>query len=242
MGDTVLELDSVTRVYGTGARAVRAVDGLSLRVSAGDVVAVAGPSGAGKTTLLQLAGAIDRPTAGWVRHRGHDLGSLSGGELTLLRRRHVGFVFQFFNLVPGLTAEENVALPLRLDGVPGGEARARARELLVRVGLASRGHHLPSELSGGEQQRVGIARALVSSPRLVLADEPTGNLDSETGRGVMRLLVAAARERAAAVLLVTHDERVLPLADRVLLMTDGRIHHDDSRPDTPRAQLCAVAT
>jgi putative ABC transport system ATP-binding protein len=237
--DGVLEVDAVTRIYGSGARAVRAVDGVSFTLRPGEVVAIVGPSGSGKTTLLQLVGGIDRPTAGRVLHSGVDIATLSPGELTALRRRQIGFVFQFFNLVPALSAEENVALALRLDGVGRREARAVAAELLGRVGLADRRDHLPSELSGGEQQRVGIARALAGSPPLVAADEPTGALDARTGATVMDLLVTAARERDAAVLLVTHDERVVPYADRVLQMADGRLQRELA-PDAEVAELRAV--
>ena len=225
----VLELEEVTRTYGKGARAVTAVEGVSLSLAAGEVIAIVGPSGSGKTTLLQLGGGIDRTTSGRVLHAGVDIGLLASSELTTLRRRHVGFIFQFFNLVPALTAEDNVALALRLDGVGREAARERARELLEDVGLGGRRDHRPAELSGGEQQRVGIARALAASPALIAADEPTGNLDSETGARVMDLLTSAARERAAAVLLVTHDERVVPHADRVLHMVDGRLRQESSR-------------
>ena len=159
-------------------------------------------------------------------HGGFDLALLRPREVAMLRRRHVGFVFQFFNLVPALSAEQNVALTLRLDGIARGEARERAIELLAHVGLADRRDHLPDELSGGEQQRVGIARALAARPRLIMADEPTGNLDRETGESVMEMLVAAARERSAAVLLVSHDERAVSYADRTLLMEDGRLRDE----------------
>ena len=224
MTEPALRLDEVTRVYGRGSTAVHAVNGVSLELAAEDVVAIVGPSGSGKTTLLQLAAGIDRPTAGRVLHSGRDIGRLAERDLTTLRRREIGFVFQFFNLVPALSAEENVALPLRLASMPRPEARERARSLLERVGLAGRAEHLPSEMSGGEQQRVAIARALAAGPRLILADEPTGNLDGETGRTAMQLLVEAAREHGAAVLVVTHDARVVPYADRVLRMSDGLLH------------------
>ena len=231
----VLRLQDVTRVYGSGSTAVHAVNGVSLELNAADVVAIVGPSGSGKTTLLQLAAGIDRPTGGQVLHGGRDISGLPDRELTTLRRREIGFVFQFFNLVPALSAEENVALPLRLDSLSRGEARDRARELLGRVGLSGRTHHLPSEMSGGEQQRVAIARALAPSPRLILADEPTGNLDGETGRTVMQLLVEAARERDTAVLVVTHDARVIPYAEQVLRMSDGQLRAEPAPVDLAAA-------
>ena len=229
-GPAALRLEAVTRVYGSGATAVRAVDSASLELAPSDVVAIVGPSGSGKTTLLQLAGGIDRPTDGRVVIAGQDVAALNDNALTELRRKRIGFVFQFFNLVPALSAEDNVALPLRLDGVERREARERSRALLTQVGLGERLEHRPSTLSGGEQQRVAIARALVGEPQLVLADEPTGNLDGSAGEQVVRLLVEAARERGAAVLIVTHDDRVLPHVDRVLRMADGRLADEVAAP------------
>ena len=222
----VLELDGVSRSYGRGRTAVCALDGVSLSIEGGEVVALLGPSGSGKTTLLQLAGGMDHPTAGRVLHRGRDLGALDGRQLTRLRRRDVGFVFQFFNLVPALSAEDNVALPLRFDGVARRHARTSARQALARVGLDGRRAHLPTELSGGEQQRVAIARALVARPRLILADEPTGNLDGATGQDAIGLLVEAARADGAGVLVATHDPRVVPHADRALALADGRLQEE----------------
>jgi putative ABC transport system ATP-binding protein len=219
----VLEVDEATRVYGSGPTAVRALGGATLTLRRGESAALIGPSGSGKTTLLQLAGAMDRPTSGRVLHAGVDLATLSPSELTVLRRRHVGFVFQFFNLVAGLSAEDNVGLVARLDGMPRRDARKRARDLLTMMGLGSRFGHLPGELSGGEQQRVAIARALVNRPRLVLADEPTGNLDKATGHAVMDVLSQAALDHGVALLLVTHDTRILSAGGRVLEMADGRL-------------------
>ncbi|HEX5146560.1 MAG TPA: ABC transporter ATP-binding protein [Conexibacter sp.] len=219
----VLQLEGVTRTYGTGPAAVRALDDVSLALHRRELVALVGPSGSGKTTLLQLAGALDRPTSGRVLHGGVELAALSAAELTQLRRREIGFVFQSFNLVPGLSAEDNVALVARLDGVPRARARDRARALLARVGLDRRRSHRPGELSGGEQQRVAIARALMNEPGLVLADEPTGNLDQASGDGIVEMLMQVAAEDDASVLIVTHDMRLLPRAERVLTMRDGRL-------------------
>jgi putative ABC transport system ATP-binding protein len=219
----VLQLESVTRLYGSGATTVRALDDVSLTLRRSEVVALVGPSGSGKTTLLQLAGAVDHPTAGHVLHGGLDLAALKPGELTTLRRRQIGFVFQLFNLVPGLNARDNVALVARLDGVSRARARESSLELLDLVGLAHRSGHLPSELSGGEQQRVAIARALVNRPSLILADEPTGSLDRSAGQRVVDLLMRAAVDRQASLLLVTHDSQLMSHADRVLAIADGRL-------------------
>jgi putative ABC transport system ATP-binding protein len=227
----VCELRHVTRTYGEGPSAVHALKDVSFTIDSSEIVALVGPSGSGKTTLLQMAGAIDHPTAGRVLHRGRDLGDLDAGALTVLRRRHIGFVFQFFNLVPALNAEENVALVARLDGTPRAEARARARELLELVGLARRRGHLPSELSGGEQQRVAIARALINQPRLILADEPTGNLDRAAGENVMEILRDTARRQGTGLLVVTHDGLLLPRVDRTLTLTDGHLEVTPSRSE-----------
>jgi putative ABC transport system ATP-binding protein len=224
----VLQLDSVTRVYGKGNTTVRALDGVSFTLARSEVVALVGPSGSGKTTLLQMAGAIDRPTTGRVLHDSQDLAALTAGELTTLRRRRLGFVFQSFNLIPGLNACDNVALVARLDGVPRAGARERALELLGLVGLAHRSAHLPSELSGGEQQRVAIARALVNEPGLILADEPTGSLDRSAGERIVKLLMTAAIDRRASLLLVTHDSRLISDAHRTLTITDGRLSHSSN--------------
>jgi putative ABC transport system ATP-binding protein len=219
----VLRLDSVTRVYGSGDTAVCALDDVSFTLGRSEVVALVGPSGSGKTTLLQLAGAVDRPTTGRVLHGGQDLAALTASQLTTLRRRQIGFVFQLFNLVPGLNARDNVALVARLDGVPRAQAREASLELLDLVGLAHRGDHLPSELSGGEQQRVAIARALVNRPSLILADEPTGSLDRSAGQRVVDLLMRAAVDRQASLLLVTHDSQLISHTDHTIAIADGRL-------------------
>jgi len=215
-----LALEAVTRVHGAGHAAVRVLGPLALTVARGEFVAIMGPSGAGKSTLLSLAGALDRPTEGCVRVFGRDLAGLSRAELAALRRRTIGYVFQELNLLPGLTALENVALPLELDGSPVREARAEAQEALVRLGLGALGARFPVDLSGGEQQRVALARAFVGTRSLLLADEPTGALDSLTGELVMRQLRARCDAGHSAV-LVTHDASHAAWADRVVSLRDG---------------------
>ena len=209
---------SVRKVY-AGGQDVVALDGLNLEVAAGEFVALVGESGSGKSTLLHLAGGIDRPTSGQIRVGGRDVGALPERELVLFRRRDVGMVFQFFNLLPHLTVRENVELPRRLDG--GEDAGARAAELLERVGLASRANAHPYELSGGEMQRIAIARALASGARLLLADEPTGNLDSRNGGAVLTLLDEVRRERGVTLLLATHSAAAAVRADRLVRLKDG---------------------
>lgn len=220
---TILELDRVWRVHGTGHTAVEALRDASLQVAAGELVAVMGPSGSGKSTLLTLAGGLDRPTEGAVRILGQDLGAMTKDAVAALRRRTVGYVFQELNLLPGLTAAENVSLPLELDGARPGQARAAAVAALQRVGLADLADRFPEDLSGGEQQRVAICRAVVGERRLLLADEPTGALDSVTGETVMRLLRRACDEDGAAGVLVTHDAAHAAWADRVVFLRDGVI-------------------
>jgi putative ABC transport system ATP-binding protein len=218
----VAELESVSRSYRVGGQEVRALDDVSLRLDAGEHVAVMGPSGSGKSTLLHVLGLLDRPDAGRVRLEGEDVAALSDEALSRRRALRVGFVFQGFHLVPTLDVLENVALPLLYADRSPEEARARARALVDRVGLLDRARHRPSELSGGQQQRVAIARALANDPALVLADEPTGNLDRRTGADVLALLDEVPREGRTLV-VVTHDPGVAARADRVLHMLDGRI-------------------
>ncbi|HEX8743549.1 MAG TPA: ABC transporter ATP-binding protein [Thermoleophilaceae bacterium] len=222
-GRAVLELEAVRHRYGTGGAEVLALDGVDLAVGPGEVVAVFGPSGSGKTTLLHLAAGLEHPSEGRVLFEATDLAGLSEAERSALRRRRLGVVFQFFNLVPALTAVENVALTLRFDGVAAGDASERAREALARVGVEHRRGHLPGELSGGEMQRVAVARAIVAQPALLLADEPTGSLDSRNGDLVLELIASLARERDIAVLLASHDGRAAKHADRVLTMRDGSL-------------------
>jgi putative ABC transport system ATP-binding protein len=211
----------VRRRYGDGETAVDALDGVSLSIAAGELVAVMGPSGSGKSTLMHILAGLDRPTAGQVWIDGTDIAQLGDTALTKLRRRHVGFIFQFFNLLPMLTAEENVVLPLELAG------RARDREwvdeLLDTVGLAARRDHRPSQLSGGQQQRVAIARALVTRPTVMFADEPTGNLDSTTSAAILTLLRDSVTAYGQTTVMVTHDPRAAAIADRILFLADGRI-------------------
>ncbi len=224
----MLRFEAVSRVHGTAERAVRALGPVSFEVAAGELVAVMGPSGSGKSTLLALAGALDAPTAGRVVVAGRDLATLESSALAEMRRRMLGYVFQDLNLLPGLTAVENVALPLELDGVPLAEARREALLALESVRLERLSHRFPDDLSGGEQQRVAIARAFVGSRSVLLADEPTGALDSETGRVVMRLLRQRCDEGRTA-LLVTHDPSHAEWADRVLHLRDGRLVTADAR-------------
>jgi putative ABC transport system ATP-binding protein len=219
---SVLEVRQVSRSYGEGAAEVRALDGVDLEVEAGALVAVMGPSGSGKSTLLMIAGSLETPTSGEVLVEGQALGPMAAGERARLRRRSIGYVFQDFNLLAGLTALENVTLPLELDGTPLRVARRAARAALGELGVGERADRFPDELSGGERQRVAIARAVVGDRRLLLADEPTGALDSVNGEGVMRLLLAACRRGVAGV-VVTHDAQLAAWADRVVFLRDGRV-------------------
>jgi len=219
---SMLELHSVSKTYGEGPAQVRALHEVSLSVEAGAMVAVMGPSGSGKSTLLTIAGSLEEPTGGEVLVDGVSLGRMSRGAKAQLRRRSIGYVFQDFNLLAGLTAAENVALPLELDGVPARKARAAGLRVLEDLGLADRAAHFPDQLSGGERQRVSIARAVVGERRLLLADEPSGALDSVNAEEVMRLLHAACQRGVAAV-VVTHDAQLASWADRVLFLRDGRV-------------------
>ena len=211
----------VHKVFHQGEAEVRALAGVSLDIEAGAFVSIMGPSGSGKSTLLHLMGGLDLPTSGEVSLDGSPLSRMSDDEITLLRRRKIGFVFQFFNLLPTYTAEENVALPLLLDGLGRREVRPRVEAALEQVGLSHRRRHRPEELSGGEMQRVAIARALVIDPRVILADEPTGNLDTKTGEQVLDLLGAANRDRHCTIVLVTHDSRAAAHAERLITLKDG---------------------
>jgi len=219
----IVATEKLTKVYGKGETAVTALDGVSLAIEPGEMVAVMGPSGCGKSTLLHLLGGLDRPTAGRVVIDGEELGALDDDRLTLLRRRQIGFVFQFFNLIPVLTAVENAALPLLLDGARPEEARRAVTTWLERLGLSDRLCNRPDQLSAGQQQRVAIARALSTEPALLLADEPTGNLDTAASEQVAGLLRQAAGEWGRTVLMVTHDPRIAAYADRILFMQDGKI-------------------
>jgi len=207
---------------------VTALNNVDLSVESGEFVAVMGPSGCGKSTLLNLLGGLDTPTSGSIKIDGRDVAGMSDNEITQMRRRRFGFVFQFFNLIPVLDSVENAGLPLTLDGVPAAEARRRAEEWLGRVGLADRLHSRPDQLSGGQQQRVAVARALVTDPALLLADEPTGNLDSRSSDEIAGLLKQASTDWNRAILMVTHDPRIAAHADRIIFMQDGNII-DDAR-------------
>ena len=236
------ELKDVRRVFRRGPTEVRAVDGLNLTIDAGDLLAIEGPSGSGKTTLLQLLGGLERVSSGALTFDGADMSSLDDGRLTKLRSREIGFVFQSFNLIPTLTAQQNVETALAPLGTKKAERQARAKELLGQVGLADRADHVPTNLSGGEQQRVAIARALANDPRVILADEPTGNLDTSTSAEVISLLARLSTERNVTVVLVTHAEQVAAAARRRLSMRDGQIVSDYARDAfAPAAAPAATA-
>jgi putative ABC transport system ATP-binding protein len=231
--EPIARLDDVTKTYGSGEVAVNALRGVSLDLDRGSFVVVLGPSGSGKTTLLNLVGGIESPTSGRVLADGVDLASLDADGLTAFRRDHVGFVFQFFNLIPTLTARENVGLIAELTGAGDGD---RASDVLAEVGLADRTDHFPGALSGGEQQRVAIARALVKDPPLLLCDEPTGALDLETGRTVLDLLRRVNRDRGCTILLVTHNAVIAEMADRVVEMRSGRLERDRANAEPVGAE------
>ncbi|HEU5462764.1 MAG TPA: ABC transporter ATP-binding protein [Candidatus Binatia bacterium] len=216
----------VRKVYRQGDNEITALAGISLEIARGTFAVVMGPSGSGKSTLLHLIGGLDRPSSGDLLVDGHSIGAMEDAELTLLRRRKIGFVFQFFNLLPTLTAAENVALPLVLDGRPKGEADARAHMLLQKVGLEERKKHLPEELSGGEIQRVALARALAFDPPVILADEPTGNLDSRNGVAVLSLLRGFSADAGCTVVMVTHSEEAAAYGARRIYLRDGAIEKD----------------
>ncbi|HEY0531086.1 MAG TPA: ABC transporter ATP-binding protein [Actinoplanes sp.] len=235
---SVLEMRAVGKVYGQGPSEVVALADVDLSVGPGTMVAVMGPSGSGKSTLLTIAGSLEAPSSGEVLVGGTGLTGMTRDELARLRRRSIGYVFQDFNLLPGLTAVENVALPLELDGVRARRARQSALEALDRLGLAERAGHFPDQLSGGERQRVAIARAVVGDRRLLLADEPTGALDSVTGETVMRLVLAACKQGLAAV-VVTHDAQLASWADRVVFLRDGRVIDRTMPPPGPESLLGA---
>ena len=218
-----VETTDLERVYGEGETAVHALAGVSLRIEAGEMVAIMGPSGSGKSTLLHLLGALETPTGGTIALAGRRFESLGEKELTLLRRETIGFVFQFFNLLPALSAEENVVLPALIAGRRDRATRERAVELLERVGLGARREHLPTELSGGEQQRVSIARALLLEPELILADEPTGNLDSRSSAEILALLGELNRAEGHTIVMVTHDPAAAATAGRVVFLRDGLV-------------------
>jgi putative ABC transport system ATP-binding protein len=237
----IVSATNLSKIYGRGEAAVTALNDVSLTISPGEFIAVMGPSGCGKSTLLHLIGGLDRPSSGSVKIDGVDLTTLDDTRLTELRRRKIGFIFQFFNLIPVLSAVENAALPLILDGVKPAQARERAADWLSRVGLDNRRSHRPSELSGGQQQRVAIARALASEPALILADEPTGNLDSRAGDDIASLLRQIAGEWNRTILMVTHDPRIAASANRMVFLKDGTIVDDTRLAAQPAEPLVLEA-
>jgi putative ABC transport system ATP-binding protein len=223
-GVAVVVADEVTRRYGAGDTAVDALKGISLEVGQGKLTAVMGPSGSGKSTLMHILAGLDKPTSGTVQIAGTEITTLKDSDLTKLRRRHIGFVFQFFNLLPMLTAEENITLPLSIAGEKADQAFFS--DLIAKVGLKDRLRHRPSELSGGQQQRVAIARALVSRPTVLFADEPTGNLDSATGSEILTLMRDSVDSYGQTTVMVTHEPRAAAIADRILFLADGQIVSD----------------
>ena len=233
----ILTIEHLTRVYGTGPTAVTALDDVSFTVDAGEFVVIVGSSGSGKSTLMHLMGGVDRPTSGTVRLQGQDIFARSDEELAVFRRREVGLVYQFYNLIPVLDVVENLTLPVQLDGRPVNVDRLN--DMIAALGLRGREHHLPNQLSGGQQQRVAVGRTLMNAPALVLADEPTGNLDSRNSAEIMALLRASNKRFGQTLLVITHDEDIALMADRVIAIEDGRIVSDERR--TTRRAPAAVA-
>ena len=223
---SLIQAENLTKIYGSGDTAVTALGHVNLKVETGEFVAVMGPSGCGKSTLLHLLGGLDRPSEGGVSIDGTAIADMKDDDLTKLRRRKMGFIFQFFNLIPVLNAVENASLPVTLDGVKPPEAKKRAAEWLTRFGLGDRLTSRPDQLSGGQQQRVAVARALVAEPALILADEPTGNLDTRSGDEIAALLRQVTKEYGRTVVMVTHDPRIAAYADRIIFLKDGKIVDD----------------
>lgn len=221
----ILEVSHLTKIYGEGDNATRALDDVSFGVSEGEFLAIVGSSGSGKSTLLHLIGGVDRPTSGTVFLNGEDVYARTDEQLAIFRRREVGLIYQFYNLIPVLNVMENITLPVALDGRNVNEERLG--KLILSLGLEGREHHLPSQLSGGQQQRVAIGRALTNAPAIVLADEPTGNLDSRNSREIMSLLQASNREMGQTLIVITHDEDIALAADRIISIEDGRIARDE---------------
>ena len=223
----ILTIEHLTRVYGTGPTAVTALDDVSFTVDAGEFVAIVGSSGSGKSTLMHLMGGVDRPTSGTVRLQGQDIYARSDEELAVFRRREVGLIYQFYNLIPVLDVVENMTLPVLMDGRTVNEDRLTS--LIQTLGLTGREHHLPNQLSGGQQQRVAIGRALMNAPAVILADEPTGNLDTKNSAEIMALLRSSNRQLKQTLIVITHDEDIALMADRVIAIEDGRIVRDERR-------------
>lgn len=224
----LIDLRDIRRTYGSGEAEVRALDGVSLTIRRGEFVAIMGPSGSGKSTTMNIIGCLDRPTSGRFLFDGHEIQHLDNDQRALLRRHFLGFVFQGFNLLPRTTALENVELPLIYKGLPPAERAARARAALQKVGLEGRGDHDPSQLSGGQQQRVAIARALAGDPMLILADEPTGNLDSQRSHEILTLLQKLNRDEGITIVMVTHEEDIAAYARRLIVFVDGKIARDEA--------------
>ncbi len=222
----ILNIQHLTKVYGKGDCATRALDDVSLNIAAGEFVAIVGSSGSGKSTLLHLMGGVDRPTSGSVYLNGNDVYARNDDQLAVLRRREIGIVYQFFNLIPTLTVTENITLPVALDGRPVNAERLSS--LIKTLGLEGRETHLPNQLSGGQQQRVAIGRALMNSPAVLLADEPTGNLDSRTSAEIMQILRNANKQLGQTLVVITHDESIALTADRIVAVEDGRIVRDEA--------------
>jgi len=233
----VLQTDKVTKQYRMGEVKLNALNQVDFAVEKGEFVTIMGPSGSGKSTLLHLLGGLDGASDGEVTLAGKPLSKLNDNDVTLIRRRNVGFIFQFYNLVPTLTAEENVALPLLIDGKRIDDHRQKIEDLIALVGLSDRMQHKPDQMSGGQQQRVAIARALVTDPDIILADEPTGNLDSKSGTAILELLRRTCDELGHTIVTVTHDARAASYADRVIFLQDGRIVHELRRADADRQHL-----
>ena len=223
---SIIIVDQLTKTYGKGDNQVKAVDNISLTVEKGEFMAVVGASGSGKSTLMHLLGGVDRPTSGRVLVDGQSIFDMNESKLAIFRRRNMGLVYQFYNLIPTLTAEENIMLPYLLDGRK--PSAATVTELLALTGMTNRAKHLPSQLSGGQQQRVSIARALINSPAVILADEPTGNLDSKASREILELLILANKRYSQTLIMITHDEKTALMADRIITLSDGRILRDES--------------
>ncbi|MFN2300126.1 MAG: ABC transporter ATP-binding protein [Anaerolineales bacterium] len=236
----LIQTENLTKIYGAGETAVTALQRINLQVNTGEFVAVMGPSGCGKSTLLHMLGGLDRPTDGTVTIDGRTLAEMKDDDLAKMRRKRIGFVFQFYNLIPVLDAAENTALPITLDGVPPADARKRAEEWLEKFNLGNRLHSRPDQLSGGQQQRVAIARALVANPALILADEPTGNLDTRSADEIAALLARVSKEFGRAVVMVTHDPRIAAYAGRIVFLKDGVVVDEtvlESRSGDPARML-----
>ncbi|MBN1566188.1 MAG: ABC transporter ATP-binding protein [Anaerolineae bacterium] len=242
----VVRAEALTKVYGDAKRQIHALKQVSISIEAGEFVAIMGPSGSGKSTLLYLLGGLEQPTSGQVWINRTDLSTMNDDQLSQLRRQQIGFVFQFFNLIPVLTAQENVAMPMILDGTPRPEALRQADLALEKVGLSARAPHRPAELSGGEQQRVAVARALATNPALILGDEPTGNLDSHSGDEVVSILRNVVDQWGRTLVVVTHDPQIAAHADRIIFLKDGQIVDENrlkgqTNADRIREQLSRVA-